>query len=282
MLQKKSQRSAFLAGISVLAMAGTAFAADRFGSWAEMEATGCYEEGPDGDYEIVVDPNTEGRRREFHRNLVMAIHGGIVEVWTDELAAAVAYENPKFTGRGGLTHQANLYMLVTHVDESETCNPANGGPSFLKDNKDLHITAVNFDEPQAEAMVAEAFTIVTIHGMADNKYTGGGNMAVCVGGQNAEMRNNFINAVNNDPLLSSFMDAVDATLANSGCPEELDGTHDLNIVNRGPNPNGGLQLELTKSLREALFVSSNENKRKQLVKIIQNVMYEESKQAPLL
>jgi phage replication-related protein YjqB (UPF0714/DUF867 family) len=98
---------------------------DKYASYAELRAG----EAPDA-FEITVgDRNTPA--------VVVAPHGGKIEVGTTQIAAAVAGEAVSaysFTGKK---------------------------PS---DNFDLHITATKFDEPMALALVSRSAVCVTIHG----------------------------------------------------------------------------------------------------------------------
>jgi phage replication-related protein YjqB (UPF0714/DUF867 family) len=98
---------------------------DKYASYAELRAS----EPPDA-FEISVgDRNTSG--------VVVAPHGGKIELGTTEIAAAVAGEAMSvysFTGKK---------------------------PS---DNFDLHITSTKFDEPMALALVSRSAFCVAIHG----------------------------------------------------------------------------------------------------------------------
>lgn len=289
MESQKMKWSALLAGIWVTATAGFASAQDRFSSWAEMEATGCYEEGWGKEYIVhgyKAKPVCIGSICYFERfqhNLVMAIHGGDVEPWTDEIADEIAQYNRRCVYIGGYfcTLGTSVYQMIADVDEGETCEPENGGDPFIKDNRDLHITATNYDEPKALEMVDEAYTIVTIHGLADSSYAGTDKKVICVGGLNQEMRDDFISRVNNDSLLSGFVRAEDATASGSFCPTSARGISPANIVNMSPtNPDGGLQLEITRTVRDSLFASGNHNQRYRLLAIIHDVMEAESLEVP--
>lgn len=291
--QKTIQWSAALAGISMMASAGLASASDRFESWDEMEATGCYEEGSEYsgsfDYEIKAienDPVCTGGvcyGEVYDPNLVIAIHGGEVEKWTDTLASEVGSLFPAWAG-GGLIRKAGVYALDVHVQPG-TCNPQNGGSSFTKDDSDLHITGTDYDEPQALQMVADAYSIVSIHGLLNSSYGDSNKNVVCVGGQNQEMRDDFISMVNSEPLLNGLLQAEDATLPScviddtvpcTHCPDDATGTASSNIVNLGPNPNGGLQLEFVYKARQDLYQEDNYESRRELVRIIQDVMFLET------
>lgn len=293
MLQKKAQWSAALAGIFVMTSAGFA-SADRFSSWEEMEATGCYEEGFEysGPYDYNILAYDSGSfcsggtcyGQVYDPNLVIAIHGGEVEELTDILAHEVWALNP-IIKLGKIIHKAKLYLLDVHV-QAGVCEPADGGESFNKSHDDLHITAVNYNEPIAEDMVANAYSVVSIHGLKNSSYTYSDKNVVCVGGKNKNMRDDFIRLVNGEPLLDGILRAEDATLPQcqnneppvgcTYCPTDARGIASGNIVNRSANPNGGLQLEFTLKARQDLYKEENYESRRELIKIIQDVMFLET------
>lgn len=100
-------------------------------------------------------------------------------------------------------------------------------------NSELHITSSNFDEPQGLEIVQSATSVVALHGAAGKKrvvYLGGLNMAL---GQ-----------------------AISGQLQAAGFDVDrhpgLQGASCANICNRGTSGQG-VQLELTKGLREQFF-----------------------------
>jgi phage replication-related protein YjqB (UPF0714/DUF867 family) len=86
---------------------------------------------------------------------VLAIHGGVIEPGSDQLARVIA---------GG---DWSLYIF-------ESLKPPH-------DNS-LHITATHFDEPQALALAAHSKICVAVHGMK------GDIDGICIGGANAKLR----------------------------------------------------------------------------------------------
>lgn len=249
--------------------------ADTFGSWGELVHSGCFVEGVD--YDVLVQDLPDNR-------LVLAIHGGGIEVETDQLAMDIAL--------GGFS---SYWILDGHV-QAGVC----GRPVGTKQNADLHITSDNFDHPGAEAMVQDRYAIVSLHGMADRheqvdemdnplhfpQY------AICVGGNNLWMRMAFVNAVRGTPLLHNNIRVIDAgdPLWDGHqaieAPDDCTGLFGLswnNIVNDGPNPLGGLQLEMSRSLRRALYNQDEDGDapgpwgnydaiRMELVAVIQDVI----------
>ncbi|WP_428267667.1 poly-gamma-glutamate hydrolase family protein [Haliangium sp.] len=287
-MSKHKMWPVLLAGSLLIAMTGPASASDWFTSWSQIEATQCYQKGYNYDYQIQIIRNSPDRcegneeTRRWRYNLAMAIHGGEVEPWTDELVSEINFTDYVFDMYTRCIYfQANQYVLDVHVQPG-TCTLDLGffDVTINKSNSDLHLTSTDFDEPGALDMVNDAYSIVSIHGMRDERYTGpspGHERIVCVGGLNDDMRDGFISAVENDPLLSPFLKAVDARDPSLGCPDDLSGTEANNIVNRSPsNPNGGLQLEFSRTARDDLFEVGHESELQRLVVIIQDVMHAES------
>jgi phage replication-related protein YjqB (UPF0714/DUF867 family) len=101
-------------------------------------------------------------------------------------------------------------------------------------NFDLHITSTNFDEPLALDLVSAAETALAIHGASGDEevvYVGGLDGAL-VGLLEAELRSAGFSV--QDP------------------PPALAGTSGANIVNL-TRSGGGVQVELTRGLRERMF-----------------------------
>lgn len=104
-------------------------------------------------------------------------------------------------------------------------------------NKTLHITSSRFDEPHCEMMLKNVETVLAIHGAADPE--NGPKEIVWVGGN----------------LSAAFEINLKETLQPLGILVEINhrftGNSPENICNRGTSQHG-MQLELTKSLREKL------------------------------
>lgn len=112
-------------------------------------------------------------------------------------------------------------------------------------NSVLHITATNFDEPTAIKMAAQATGLISLHGAANNANA---DPIVWMGGQDTTLRDLIITRLS----AAGF----DARVAASGSGYE--GTSDNNICNKS-RILAGVQLEMTKSLRESFFVGGNRN-----------------------
>ncbi|WP_175477955.1 poly-gamma-glutamate hydrolase family protein [Halobacillus alkaliphilus] len=171
---------------------------DRFCTFTELSEV--YEEGED--WEITKRESSDSRV------LVSAIHGGGIEQVTSQLADVVAGEEYSFyTFKGKLT-SGNF--------------------------NNLHISSVNFDEPQALTMAKEASIHISIHGAEGEK------KKTLVGGLNENLRS----------LISEHLEASGFYVKEA--PEHLDGDHPKNIVNE-TKTGQGVQLELTRAQRKAFF-----------------------------
>lgn len=144
--------------------------------------------------------------------IVLAVHGGRIEKGTDELAKAVAKNDHSY------------YILKALVYKDTNKDQRN----------DLHLTSKNFDEPTALNMTAQKNRVVSIHGAK------GEEKIVYMGGNNPILREN----------IAKKLSAAGFRLEKA--PEDLNGNHPNNIVNKGRNLQGA-QMELTTALREELL-----------------------------
>jgi phage replication-related protein YjqB (UPF0714/DUF867 family) len=99
---------------------------DRYASFAELRAG-----EPDGSFEIAHEERLESRV------IVIAPHGGQIEVHTSEIARRIAGTDFSYYSFAG---------------------------SKQKNNRDLHITSHRFDEPTGIALVAEHRWVLAVHG----------------------------------------------------------------------------------------------------------------------
>lgn len=110
-------------------------------------------------------------------------------------------------------------------------------------NSVLHITATNFDEPTAIKMAAQSTRLISLHGAANDS---SGDPIVWMGGLDTALR---------DLIRTHLINAgFDARIAAAG--SGLEGTAQGNIANRN-RILAGVQLEMTKSLRDSFFVDGN-------------------------
>lgn len=143
---------------------------------------------------------------------LIAPHGGAIEPGTSELAIAIAGEELSYAIFDG---------------------------TKVAQNRDLHITSTNFDEPRCIDVVTRSVTAIAIHGESSQE------VAVFTGGADAMLRSNISNALKE----AGF------TVLEHQNPS-LQGKSRANICNRGTS-GAGVQLELSRGLRSTLFESLN-------------------------
>lgn len=141
----------------------------------------------------------------------IAIHGGGIEGGSGEMAKEVS--------------QTGTRMAYYQFAGIKAAN-----------NSDLHITASNFDEPQALALVAATKRCLSFHGMTGTD----GLPQTAVGGLDATLTAAVIAALNR------------AGFATITTPSELAGTDPTNICNK-TSTSAGVQLEMSKALRDSFF-----------------------------
>ena len=156
-------------------------------------------------------------KREGSTTVIVAPHGGAIEPGTSEVAKEVA--------------KNDLSLAIF-----EGIKP--------KDNKHLHITSTNFDEPRCVELVQKADTVVAIHG------EGSSELIVFLGGRDDELRVH----------LKAALERYSYAVKTHGNPD-LHGLAAANICNRGRH-GVGVQLELSFGLRQTFFQSLTDQGRK--------------------
>jgi phage replication-related protein YjqB (UPF0714/DUF867 family) len=101
-------------------------------------------------------------------------------------------------------------------------------------NRELHITSPNFDEPRCLALIKSCRQVVTVHGLE------GDTMKIQVGGRDVELRARVGAALSK----AGFQTKVETT-------GRYGGTDPLNICNRGKS-SAGVQIEIKAGLRKIL------------------------------
>ncbi len=138
---------------------------------------------------------------------ILAPHGGKIEFLTSELARSIA----------GADH--NYYTFEGMK---------------LSNNRELHVTSSNFDEPQCLDLIKSCRQVITMHGLE------GGVMEIQVGGRDVDLRAR-----------------IDAALRKAGFDSKVEitgrygGADLLNICNRGMLKVGA-QIEIRAGLRKIL------------------------------
>ena len=153
------------------------------------------------------------RRRVKQRNSgwsIIAPHGGGIEPGTSELAAAIARFN----------HSLYTFEGITKSD-----------------NKTLHITSTQFDDPQLLKLLKSSNGTIAIHGCSGNE------QIAYVGGLQDDIRDKIIAQLSEN--------GIKATISSN---PSLQGRDMNNICNRN-SIGKGVQIELTEGLRSAMFVS---------------------------
>lgn len=175
-----------------------------------------------------VKEDVDFRRRVKQRNsgwLIIAPHGGGIEPGTSEFAAAIARFN---------------HSLYTFEGIKKS------------DNKTLHITSTQFDDPQLLKLLKSSNGTIAIHGCSGNE------QIAYVGGLQDDIRNKIITQLSENGIK-----------ATKNSNPSLQGRDVNNICNR--NTTGkGVQIELTEGLRSAMFVSLTKEGRKIRTKLFKN------------
>lgn len=138
---------------------------------------------------------------------VLAPHGGKIEPGTSDLARAVAGSHLSY------------YLF---------------GGRKPKDNRDLHVTSSNFNEPQAIAIVESSDVALAMHGCE------GDDEVIYLGGRHEKLAANIAKALSN----RGFSVGTHKNPA-------LQGTAEKNICNRA-KLGMGVQFEITRALRVRL------------------------------
>jgi phage replication-related protein YjqB (UPF0714/DUF867 family) len=121
-------------------------------------------------------------------------------------------------------------------------------------NHELHITSTRFDEPMCLSLIGVSDVVVTLHG----EHTEADGEGVFMGGLDADLGDRIRKVLNDHGF----------TVRTHPDPN-LQGREPGNICNRGLS-DAGVQLELSKSVRETMFESLNRAGRKKTTKQFDN------------
>ena len=188
--------------------------------------------------------DSPGRTDEGPRTVILAPHGGGIEPGTSELCLAVAGHHPAnlpITPPAGVTY--DYWML-------EGIRPG--------DNRDLHVTSTGCDDLVAVRLCAGALCALSLHGFDPAPEFPASEQIVLVGGTNRTLKD----------LLVTLLDDAHIKVQAVGSGSEVDGDSPCNIVNRTlpvgtpPAALGGVQLELSTPLRDAMFTENSRPRRK--------------------
>lgn len=171
--------------------------------------------------------DAQGDSPAFGGTAVLAPHGGGIERGTSELCLAVAgYRPAGLTPFGGPTYDYWMFE------------------GLLADrNARLHVTSTHCDDPVALALAGGSRTALSLHGCtARQAGAAGDGQAVVVGGRDAEFRR----------ATGTALQAAGFQVLDGADVPSLAGQAADNLVNRTLS-GGGVQLELTAELRDAMF-----------------------------
>lgn len=164
--------------------------------------------------------------------IILAIHGGGIEMGTSELALATAGMVEGFNGAPATGENYDYYLFEGLLSSG---------------NGRLHVTASRFDDQVALELVQNARKCISYHGCTDtqpNESNGVGFKAVLIGGLDANLKEKcrvrLVQAGFNAYLTSQ---------------ESLDGDLPSNIGNR-TKTGGCCQFEITTSQRASFFTNN--------------------------
>jgi phage replication-related protein YjqB (UPF0714/DUF867 family) len=188
--------------------------------------------------------DTGARTDDLPRTAILAPHGGGIERGTSELCLAVAGYHPANLPKAPPAGVAYDYWMFEGIREAG--------------NAALHVTSTGCDDAVAVSLCAGMLNALSLHGFDPAPEFPADERVVLVGGANTALRGLLLSGLDD-----AAIKAVDA--AGHG---ELDGDDACNIVNRTlpvgdpPRPLGGVQLELSTPLRDAMFTEHTRPRRK--------------------
>lgn len=160
--------------------------------------------------------------------IILAIHGGGIEMGTSELALATAGYTCGFNSAPNTPETYDFYLFEGLL------NSGNGR---------LHVTASHFDDPVALELVGNAVKCISYHGCTDTQPTGGysGYKAILIGGLDEDLKEKCRIRLQQAGFNAYITDQ-----------ELYDGDLPNNIGNR-TKTGGCCQFEITTSQRNAFF-----------------------------
>lgn len=220
-------------------VAGAATNADTYSS-----STDLYTRLPNGegtDYarrykRHAMSDNSTAQKYPYNRTMIMAMHGGGIEVGTSELCLGVAGYHPDTLAAMPADGPAYDYWMFEAIRSSN--------------NSELHVTAAHCNDHVALSMAASNLNVLSLHGCtaATAGAPAGRPEAVVVGGRNATFKRY---------LTEELSGAGFQTIDGASNPA-LGGDSPDNICNRTMLGMGG-QLELTTELRKSMFGTFTRN-----------------------
>ncbi|BEL06532.1 hypothetical protein Q0Z83_047230 [Actinoplanes sichuanensis] len=170
--------------------------------------------------------DTEAPGAGYPDTVVVALHGGGIEVGTSELCLAVAGYHPAGGATGGPVYDYWMFEGLLSTG-----------------NGKLHVTSSHCDDPAALATVAGSRRAVSLHGCRPEEAgLPADTAAVLVGGRDTTLKTALLQAYS-----AAGVQAIDAVSV-----PDLNGDDPANIVNRTLT-GAGAQLEMTTPLRTQMF-----------------------------
>lgn len=166
---------------------------------------------------------------------VVAPHAGCIEPHTGDIAIAIA--------------RSDFSWFVFKGRRSEDCY------------KYLHVTSTNFRDPGLTEIQNQSKVTLSIHGAKDRSP---GDKCIWVGGLNSELRRDIVLA-----LVRAEFTVIDAI--ESRADEKYAARSTDNFVN--VTRDHGVQIEISRSLRQDMFNGSGINESHQFLKIIRNTLF---------
>lgn len=166
-----------------------------------------------------------------NETIVLAVHGGGIEVGCSELALATAGYTCGFNGAPDTPETYDFYLFEGLLNSG---------------NRRLHVTSSNFNDPVAVELVGNATKCISYHGCTDTQPTGGysGYKAILIGGLDEELREKCRIRLQQAGFNAYI---TDQDLYNGDMP--------MNIGNR-TKTGGCCQFEITTSQRAAFFTTN--------------------------
>ncbi|WP_371830524.1 poly-gamma-glutamate hydrolase family protein [Candidatus Entotheonella palauensis] len=178
---------------------------------------------------------------------VLSHHGGRIEIHTSTISADLSD-----------TYGWNRYDLSGHLVSGGACDKlaeAEGMEANKRNYGMLHVTSTHFNHAEALTLVGAHPHAVSIHGCGSSSCA---NSTICIGGANTSQIDAFKDYV--DTYKGVLPYALDPAKVQSSdtaaCKAKLRGSSSDNIVNKSSSGNGGLQLEMSRNVRNQLVSSS--------------------------
>jgi phage replication-related protein YjqB (UPF0714/DUF867 family) len=188
----------------------------------------------------------EDTYKDFKSLSAVEKEGKDFQIWSNKIKSRIAIVAP----HGGSIEPGTSEIAKSIAGDYFTCYSFDG----IKDEENkkyLHITSTNFDEPECVEICNNSNIVLAIHGAEEN------DDFVYVGGRNEGLKNRMIEKLKNDGF-----NAKEDTTGHSGRDAE-------NICNKCKSMEG-LQLEISKGLREKMFIGLNRKDRKLTTEVFNN------------